>query len=316
MDRDKLLSHKLTNWLHSAVLLAGMAGLLAILGWIMAGPEGVVWTVLLGVGLLLFAPRVSPRVLLRMYGAWPLRRADTPGLHHLVLELARRAGLDAPPRLYYLPSPVVNAFTLGQRDDAALVVSDGLLRALGTRELAGVLAHEIAHVRSNDMWVMGLADLVSRLTSALSLAGMVLLVLTLPMMLVGQSRVSPLAPLILVFAPTLSALLQLALSRAREYDADLEAARLTGDPRGLASALHKIEHQGGSWLARILLPGRRVPEPSLLRTHPPTEERVRRLLSLEPEPAARPVRVAVEPLWVQRAPPRRAPRWRFTGLWH
>lgn len=316
MDERRLLSHKLNNLIQSALLLAGMAALLGLIGWIIAGGHGLLWTAALGLLVLLLAPRVSPGVILRMYGAVPLGFYDAPNLHYVIGELGRRAELAALPRLYYVPSPVMNAFTMGRRDDAALVVSDGLVRRLTPRELTGVLAHEISHIRNNDMWVMGLADVVSRLTSVLSLAGQVLILLSLPVMLLSEARVPLLALALLVFAPTISALLQLALSRAREYDADLEAVRLTGDARALASALDKLERQQGGWLERVILPGRRVPEPSLLRTHPPTEERIRRLLELQP--GAAPLRLPAGTL-LQAArfrSPGRAPRWHATGLWY
>jgi heat shock protein HtpX len=110
-------------------------------------------------------------------------------------------------------------------------------------------------------------------------------------------------------------LLQLALSRAREYDADLDAAGLTGDPRGLASALARLERRQGRYWEEILLPGRRMPDPSLLRTHPPTAERIRRLLALlEPaEPAAAMPSAVTIPI---RRPAPAAPRWHWPGVWY
>ena len=121
----------------------------------------------------------------------------------------------------------------------------------------------------------------------------------------------------LYLAPTVSNLLQLALSRAREYDADLDAAQLTGDPAGLASALDKLERYQGRFWEDLLLPGRRIPDPSLLRSHPPTEERVRRLLALRP---AAPLPEAVRTLRLAMPPHfqvvRRRPRLHWTGLWH
>ena len=183
MDRARLRSHKLTNVLQSMLLLGGMALLLGALGWIVAGPEGVLWTVLLGAVVVALSPRLTPHMLLRLYHAEALTPRSAPGLYALLEELARRAGLDRLPRLYYVPSRVMNAFTLGRRGEAAIAITDGLLRNLVPRELAGVLAHELSHVRNDDTWVMGLADLVSRLTSSLSLAGMLLLILNLPLLL-------------------------------------------------------------------------------------------------------------------------------------
>jgi heat shock protein HtpX len=202
---------------------------------------------------------------------------------------------------------------VGRRNEAGIAVTDGLLRGLGPRELTGVLAHELSHIANEDMWIMGLADAVSRLTSGLSLAGQILLLVNLPLLLLGQVTLPWLAVALLIAAPAVSALLQLALSRRREYDADLQAVRLTGDPRGLAAALSRLERYRSGWLGRVLLPGRGDPDPSLLRTHPATDERVRRLLELERE-----VEVAfpgVQQRFSLRdfPPVSRRPRWRVGG---
>ncbi len=132
---------------------------------------------------------------------------------------------------------------------------------------------------------MTLADLTSRMTPTLSLIGQLLVVINLPLFLLAETSLSWLAILLLILAPAISALLQLALSRTREFDADLSAINLTGEPQGLASALVKLEQQHRGLLERLLTPDRRSPEPSLLRTHPRTEERIQRLLSLRPKPS-------------------------------
>jgi len=281
MDRDRLASHRLENRLHGLLLISGMLVLLAVLGWAVAGVVGT--AILLGFGALVMVlgQRAAPRMMLAMYRARRLAPRDAPELHGLVAELSRRAGLPATPQLFWVPSPIPNAFAVGRRERALVGVTDGLVRSMAPRELAGVLAHEIAHVRHDDLWVMGLADVLSRTTRLLSLLGQVLLLLNLPLVLLGRVVVPWTLVLLLVAAPTVSALLQLALSRTREFDADAEAARLTGDPRGLASALTRLERQARSTLLRVVLPEAGSSEPSLLRTHPTTAERVRRLLALE-----------------------------------
>ena len=122
--------------------------------------------------------------------------------------------------------------------------------------------------------------MMSRLVSLASWLGQLLLLLNLPLVLAGMVHVPWHVLILLVFAPTLMALVQLGLSRTREYDADRAAAELTGDPEGLVRALVKLERRVGRFWEEILLPGRRIPEPSLLRTHPPTESRIRRLRDL------------------------------------
>ncbi len=284
MDPTAVRRHKLLNWLQSTLMLSGMGGLVAVVGWLLAG-EGGAWLALgLGALMILLSPRLSPRLVLRMYGAVPIDYPQAPQLHALMEALARRAELPTVPKLYYVPSPELNAFTMGRPQEAVIAVTDGLLRTLSLRELAGVLGHEIAHIRNNDVWVMNLADTLTRVTANLSLLGQLILLINLPLIMMTGQGVSWVAVLLLVFAPSLSALLQLALSRTREYDADLGAVELTGDPEALASALEKLEYHNQGWLRRILLPRRGDPEPSLLRTHPPTRERIRRLQELARHP--------------------------------
>lgn len=294
-----------------------MAGLTGLLGWLVAGGIGVIWAIAGVVVLVLLNPHVSPRLILRMYRAVPLGPRLAPELVALVRELATRSGLPTPPALYYVPSKMINAFTLGRQDNASLAVTDGLLRQLPPREVTGVLAHEITHIRYNDVWAMGLSDLFSRLTSAFSTLGLLLLILNIPLYFLSENRVGWGAILTLVFAPTFSALMQLALSRVREYDADVGAAEITGDPRGLASALARMERYQGRIFEQVFLPGRGLPAPSLLRTHPSTEERIRRLLELEPDGTTDARGVELPRARQPNLPGvKRPPGWHVSGLWY
>ncbi len=312
-----LIRHRLRNALQSVALLAAMALLLAAIGWILGGADGTLWTLLLGLALLLFAPRLPANWLLPLYRARPLSAQEAPVLYAIVVELARRAGLAATPTLHYVPSPVPNAFSVGSDQRAAIAVSDGLLRRLELRELVGVLAHETSHLAHHDTRVMALADLMSRLTALLALLGQLMVLIYLPLLLLYGAPVPWLGLLLLLLAPTLSTVLQLALSRTREFDADLGAAALTGDPAGLAAALAKLDRPTASWLQRLLLPGRLDPDPSLLRSHPHSEARIRRLLSLT---AAGNARSWHGPrgdwLPAHLTPVQRRPRRHLNGLWH
>lgn len=316
LDAAECRRHRWRNRIHSVVLLGAIIGLFALCAVLLFGWGIALWLVAVWTVAVLFSPKMSPRLILSMYGARPLTPAEFPAGYDLLSRLAAKADLPGRLVLYYLPSATLNAFAVGSRGDAAIVVTDGMLRALSFRELAGVLAHEVSHVRNNDLWIMNLADSISRLTSLLAGAGIVALIVLLPLALVGAVHVSLLLVPLLVFTPTVGALLQLALSRSREYDADLDAAGLTGDPRSLASALVKIERlQAGPW-ERLLLPGRSVPIPSVLRTHPSSDERVARLLALE-APAS--TGDFDERSW--RLPDsypvvHSAPRWHLNGLWH
>lgn len=272
---------KLRNILHSLVLVGGIAALTAVCALLLFGWEGVVWT-FVSVGLvLLVGPRVAPEAIMRMYNARRLPPDSGGAIPRIVAALARRGELDAVPRIYIIPSEMMNAFATGRREDASIGLTTGLVNRLTTRELAGVLAHEISHIRNGDLWIMGVADVLSRLTLFMSYFAVFLVLVNLPLVLMGEQTIPWSAVLLLYFAPTISAVLQLGLSRTREYDADLEGARLSGDPAGLASALMKLERIQGQFWENIFMPGRKNPAPSLLRSHPKTEDRVARLRELD-----------------------------------
>ena len=273
-------SRRLQNALQTFALLAAMAALAGYLGWTLFGEIGL-WAAALGPVLALLGQGGSANMILRLTRAQPLAPAQAPGLYRSVEALARRAGLPRAPRLYYVRTPALNAFAAGSYDAPAVALTDGLLRSLEPRELAGVLAHELSHVRARDVWVMTLAAVVGRMTSLLSFMGQLLLFVLIPVSLFTGHGLPLLAILLLIFAPALSGLLQLALSRTREFDADIGAVELTGDPRGLASALDKLERRQGGWMQRLFMAG----APHWLRTHPATEERIRRLMEIEREQA-------------------------------
>ncbi len=320
IDSTIWLRHAWRNRLQSLFLLLLMAAFLALLGTLLWGPDGIWFMLTIGAMAIVLGPTVSPQWVMRLYGARKLSPDEAPELYEMIRELATRAEIGHVPEIYYLPSSMLNAFAVGNSRQSAIAVTDALLRHLTPRELRGVLAHEISHVRNNDLFVMGLADTFSRATSTLSLMGQFLLIVNLPLILMSGATISWFAIFLLVFAPTFSALAQLALSRTREFDADLGAAWLTEDPEGLASALRKIEKIQGSWLERIFMPGRGVPEPSILRTHPDTEERIARLLSLKKRFGSHPPQLPdhISP-WIGSfaEPVERPPRWHFgSGLWH
>ena len=280
VDPHRYLSHRGLNRFQTLLLLGLMTGYAGLVGWLLWGSDGLWFLVVWGAFLLLFSPQLSARWVLRMYGARPVSPAQAPEYHQALTTLAARAGLPAAPSLWWVPSPMVNAFAVGRRDASAIAVTDGLLRTLSPRELVAVLAHETAHIAHGDLFVMSLADVISRITSAMSFVGLILILLSLPQALAGgEVHWWPL--ILLALAPQVNLLAQLGLSRTREFDADLTAAQLTDDPQGLASALVKLERIERGFLRRIFLPGQGLPEPSWLRTHPTTRERVQRLLDLQ-----------------------------------
>jgi heat shock protein HtpX len=213
----------------------------------------------------------------------------------------------------------LNAFAAGTPEKAVIALTEGLRRRLNLTELAGVIAHEISHVRNNDLAIMMTADVLTRCMQWLAYLAVILAVLNIPAFLLGEAEVPLIGLVLLYLAPTAGSLIQLALSRTREYDADLEAASLTGDPRGLISALQKLDrYQGRFWEdLRLPVPGRRVPQPSLLRSHPRTEERIKRLEALMERPMLPPIDLGPDPIEPPPAPGLVAmrPRYRWTGVW-
>jgi heat shock protein HtpX len=295
------------NTIHTWLLVAGSLALLAITAWAFGGTAGIVYALVFGGISMWLVRRVSPQMVLSMYKARAVSAAEFPAGIRIVTELSRRAGLSAPPKLYVIPSKLMNAFAVGRRDDSVIAITDALARTLTTRELAGVLAHEISHVAHADIRVMALADMVSRFTSLMSAVGIISLFFNIGSYASGTGGSVPwLAVAVLLASPTVGGLLQMALSRTREFDADLGAAMLTGDPDGLASALAKLERmQGRRW--EMILPGGRTPDPSVLRTHPLTADRIARLNQLKTAAASVADDLLVGPEVVRQLPRRESP---------
>ncbi len=309
-------SGKIQNTFQTLVILAAMVSLFGLLGWMIFGALGVFWALMIAGFILVSTPKLSPLLVLRMYDAKALYREDAGRLYEIVSELSRRADLRHVPRLHYLPSRMMNAFSVGSKDNSAIALSDGLIRVLNERELAGVLAHEISHISSNDLRLHALADMMTRVTSMLSFFGQILIIFYLPMIFLADAHVPLLFILILIFAPVISIFLQLALSRTREFDADLSAVRLTNDPRGLASALQKMENYDRSIWDILVNSRNRDSHPSILRTHPHTQKRIERLMHME-EAKERDILESRERIVLPDHFPEvlRPPRWHWFGPW-
>ncbi|MFB9886367.1 zinc metalloprotease HtpX [Balneatrix alpica] len=296
------------NQLFSWGYLLALAGSLWLALALLLGSWGTwLW---LGLVLGLLWLPLQPGWVLRLHRAQALHYNQAPQLYWLLEQLCQRAELASIPRLYWLPSQEPNAFTLGQGRQTAIALSEGLLRRLNSRQLQGVLAHELAHVRQGDWRLLAWADGISRLLRGLSLLGQLGLILALPFWLLGQVQISWGGMLLLVLLPWLSTLLQLALSRTREFSADMEAARLSGDPEGLAQALEALHWQPG-WWQRLLIPAKAEAGSAWLRTHPPTPERIKRLRALLPPPSRRPLWQDLPLAWRSpyTLPLRRWPPW-------
>jgi heat shock protein HtpX len=261
------------NERRSGRVMAGMVLLLALCAWISGGEEAVRRAVLES------APGddtvvISLEVMRRRFGARQLYRHEMPALFGLLDDICRRANLARLPEIYYIAaSTSMNAYALGGPDRSAITLTEGLLRGMTCSEVAGILAHEVAHICNNDGWAMRWAAALHRVIALTSLSGLTSL---------QGNRVlgRPLAVL-LRSASTISHLLCLALSRARELDADAFALELVDDPRALVAALDKLErHHTNSTVAFAAVPSGSLV--GYLRSHPATAERVSMIMSLSP----------------------------------
>ncbi|HUX50480.1 MAG TPA: zinc metalloprotease HtpX [Spirochaetia bacterium] len=275
--KDLLLREKLQRIIQTTVIGAGMLALLLWTGQLILGTTGLVLFGAAGLLFIFLSGRRSGSLLFAQ--ATHLEPADAPDLYRMVRELSLQAGLPAAPRIAYIPTPAKNALTVGDRRDSLIIVTYGLLSTLSSKELEGVIAHEISHIRSNDMWLFSAAQYVRSATDFISRFGWILLLFTLPIFLLTGASLSLTAVAAMVASPLLSLVLQLALLRTREFSADLGAAELTGDPSALASALRKVDPPRRT-LFDYLVGYSQSRQSALLRTHPATEERIRRLSAL------------------------------------
>ncbi|MBS0243293.1 MAG: M48 family metalloprotease [Proteobacteria bacterium] len=312
--------HRRRNLLQSLLLVGGMNVVVALAAAMIWSWQGAIMAALLVSLLSLLGPKVAPSSVMRLYHGVPVDARSGHQLHRIVEVLADRAELSHHPQVYVIPSTTLNAFAAGTTRNAAIGVTEGLLRSLDLDEIAGVMAHEMSHIRNNDLKVMALADALTRFTQLLAYLAVLLALLNIPALLLDTQFFPWTAILLLYLTPTLMSLLQMGLSRAREYDADIEAVGLTGNPDALIRGLKRLEaYQGRIWEDLTLpVPARRIPHPSLLRSHPATAERIQRLEALKAsEWLVKPMRHADEPFFtlVGHGPAGMTPRHRLFGIW-
>ncbi len=222
-----------------------------------------------------YGPAIARETIFQWFGARQLRPAELPELFNILAEVCGRARLSRLPDIYCLPAPDdMNAYALGDPQGAAIILTEGLLRRMTRDEIAGILAHEVAHIRNNDIWTMSWAAALHRAIEWTSLMGLALLRAQHS----GAPHNRPLAALLRA-APSIAELLRLALSRTRELDADATAIELTGDSQALIAALDKLERHHAGFSARPVAATENGPM-RLLRSHPATSERVGALLGL------------------------------------
>ena len=272
--------------LRTTILLASLTGLLVVIGALIGGPQTALLFLILAAALNMGAYWFSDRLALAMARAKPLEESEAPRLYQMVRDLTTRADLPMP-RLYMIPQDQPNAFATGRSPKhAAVAVTRGITRVLSEDELRGVLAHELAHVRNRDILITSVAATIG---GAITYLGYMLLWFG------GDDNESPLGLIaslaLVILAPIAAMIIQLAISRQREYSADATGAEISGNPESLASALERLEEGAKA----IPMQVNQAQEPlyivkpfsgrgiaSLFSTHPPIEERVRRLRQMRP----------------------------------
>ncbi|HVM04892.1 MAG TPA: zinc metalloprotease HtpX [Acidimicrobiales bacterium] len=276
------------NTFKTTILLAGIGGLLVTVGSVLGGRGGALIGLLLGVAIVGWSYWNSDKLAIRAARAVPVTEAEFPEYHRMVRELTQRAGMPMP-RLYMTPDMQPNAFATGRSPDhAAVAVTQGIVQMLGWGdELRGVLAHEISHVGNRDILIGSVAAAIA--TGISFIANMAMWGAMFGGGSDDDEGANPIALILTaLLAPMAAALLQMALSRSREFEADRSGARLIGDGEALARALEKIEHYARSIPMPVQpaqaqkyiinpLTGRHVRFANLFTTHPPTSERAARL---------------------------------------
>ncbi len=278
------------NLMKTAILMAAITALFMAIGSLLGGRTGMMLALIVALAMNFFSYWFSDKLVLRMYNAREVDASSAPQFYRMVHELSERAGLPMP-RVYLIDEDAPNAFATGRNPQhAAVAATTGILRVLSERELRGVMAHELAHVKHRDILIS---------TVSATMAGAISMLANFAMFFGGRDSegrsTNPIVGLlVMLLAPLAASLIQMAISRAREFEADRGGAEISGDPRALASALEKIHRfaQGTP-----MLPAERHPETAqmmimnplsagglrgMFSTHPSTEERVARLLAMAP----------------------------------
>ena len=278
----------LGNWLKTSILMAGIIALFGAIGAMIGGKSGMLLALLFGGAMNIFSYWFSDKMVLRMYNAQPVDETSSPYLYNMVRELAARAQLPMP-KVYIINEDAPNAFATGRNpQNAAVAATTGILRTLSERELRGVMAHELAHVKHRDILLS---------TISATMAGAISSLANFAMFFSGRDSEgrpsNPIASIaVALLAPLAASLIQMAISRAREFEADRGGAEIAGDPHALADALLKIDAfargipmptaeahpETGQMMIMNPLSGGGLR--GLFSTHPATEERVAKLRAM------------------------------------
>lgn len=274
------------NWLKTSILLAGLTALFMGAGYLLAGEGGMMIALVVAVAMNFFAYWNADSIVLRMYNARQVTAESAPGFYGIVKQLAQKAELPMP-KVYIIENDQPNAFATGRNpDNSAVAATTGLLKLLSHEEIAGVMAHELAHVKNRDTLIMTVTATVAGALSMLANFALFF----------GSNRNNPLGIVgtiaVMILAPIAAMLVQMAISRTREYGADAGGAAICGNPMWLASALQKLE-QGAQVIDNdvaennpatahmfIVNPLHARATDNLFSTHPKTANRVNKLREL------------------------------------
>ncbi len=276
------------NLVKTAILMAAITGLFIAVGAMLGGQEGMVMALIFAIGMNFFSYWFSDKLVLKMTNAQEVDEGSAPQFYEMIRELANKANLPMP-RVYLIEEDSPNAFATGRNpENAAVAATTGIMRILSNRELRGVMAHELAHVKHRDILISTIAATMAGAVSAI--ANMALLFGNRNSD--GRSG-SPIGGiLVAILAPMAAGLIQMSISRAREYEADRGGAEIAQDPEALASALEKIhryakgipfdavEHHPETAQMMIMNPLTASGISQLFSTHPATEDRVHRLMEM------------------------------------
>lgn len=282
----------LGNWLKTAVLMAAIVALFGMVGAALGGAGGMMIALLLAGAMNIYAYWFSDKAVLKMYGAQEITPDNTQfrSYYQMVQELVQNAQLPMP-KVYVINESQPNAFATGRNpENAAVAATAGIMRILSERELRGVMAHELAHVKNRDTLISTISATVAGAIASIAQFGMLL---GGGRDAQGERNVNPLVGLlVMLVAPLAASLIQMAISRAREFEADKAGAEISGDPKALATALEKIHHyahqvtnptaEAHPETAQMMIinPLSGISFDRLFSTHPRTEERVARLMAM------------------------------------
>ncbi|AJE98397.1 zinc metalloprotease HtpX [Pandoraea apista] len=276
------------NWMKTTLLMAAITALFMVVGGMIGGKQGMMLALAFALAMNFFSYWFSDKMVLRMYNAQQVDETSAPQFYNMVRELSQRAGLPMP-KVYLINEDSPNAFATGRNpENAAVAATTGILRVLSDRELRGVMAHELAHVKHRDILIS---------TISATMAGAISALANFAMFFGGRDQngrpANPIASIaVAILAPLAASLIQMAISRAREFEADRGGAEISGDPQALAAALDKIhryaqgipfeaaEQHPATAQMMIMNPLSGGAIANLFSTHPATEERIARLMEM------------------------------------